>query len=226
MGRNPAFAALALLLTIFTGLYLSSATAQESKEETKSPVERLEVQTRELLSGLDEQQLRFVYATRMRDGSLRAVQYIQGMVSSAVEKCGEAQPDMKEDLESRYTRWWGTLAPIMDEARDKLQKTISAQEEIPEEDILLHLKLVDEAASHTRARSEREIVTTREACQYLLENMDKTEENLGKQLRETLASIPLPQSQDTETGQDAPEKEGAPAEIEDAEDQEPESESL
>jgi hypothetical protein len=53
---------------------------------------------------------------------------------------------------------------------------------------------------------EKEFVTDREACQYLLDNMDKTEANLKKQLKDTLASIEIPSMEEQTKTQDSGEE--------------------
>ncbi len=179
-------------------------TTIETKETTNDstdPVKRLAKNTDELLSGMDEEELKFIYATRMRDGIIRAVKYIQGMVSGAAEACETAQPDMQDALEERYQRWWEVLSPLLAQAEAHLNKTIENQDLIEPDKIHKHLEMVKEAAEYTRGKIEKKYVTDREACQYLLENMDVTEENLSRQLRETLSSIPVPEGKNLPSGE-------------------------
>lgn len=193
------FAAALICLVCLSG---SCAFAQEeaAKEKSASPVELLEANTKELLDGLGDEGLKTVYTARMRDGVIRAVYYIQKMVSGAVGACGEAQPDMKEPLEARYAKWWGTLAPLLEQAESHQSRTIEGQNVVPADKITGHLEMVSEAAEYTQGRLEKKYVTDREACQYLLDNMDVTEKSLSGQLRDTMGEVPIPGEDDGDAG--------------------------
>ncbi|NCC22737.1 MAG: hypothetical protein EOM26_09795 [Alphaproteobacteria bacterium] len=201
--RKPASALATILFLLAMMLVVSPASAQEPSERA-DPIQQLELQTDALLQGLNEEELKYVYATRMRDGTLRAVRYIRGMVSGAVDACGAAQPDMKQALEERFAQWWETLGPLMAEAEENLDRTIADHSVPSPKAIRDHLTLVDKAAAFTRAKTERKYVTTRDACQYLLDNMDKTEEDLARKLQETLVSIPLPEKKKDTKEDNAP----------------------
>jgi len=168
-------------------------------------IEQLKQNTDELLSGLDEEGLKLVYSTRMRDGVIRAVQYIQEMVSGAVGACGQAQPDMKVPLDQRYEKWWGTLGPLLEKAEAYTKEKIDSQDAVPPEKIYQHLDLVSETAEYTRSKVEKQYVTDRDACQYLLDNMDVTERDLSKQLNDVMTAISLP---DTSKAKEAQEQKG------------------
>ncbi len=172
---------------------VSTSIAEETAKHTNDPIGRLSANTGELLNGLDEEGLKFVYSTRMRDGVIRATHYIQGMVSGAVEACSKAQPDMEKPLRERYSRWWGAVEPPLKEAEAHTKKTIAEQKLVAPDKIIEHLNLVKEAADFSQSKVEKQYVTDRDACQYLLDNMDVTERTLTSQLKDTLSAIPLPE---------------------------------
>jgi hypothetical protein len=208
MKRVFFFSALSLLILslLASPVMITAPAFAKSNKDSPNPVQRLKKQTDELLDGLDEKGLKFIYATRMRDGAIRATHYIKGMVSGATEACGEAQPDMKNDIENRYEKWWAAIKPLLDEAEKHMDETIKSQDVIEQKKIYDHLALVREAALYTRSKVEKEFVTDREACQYLLDNMDKTEANLKKQLKDTLASIEIPSMEEQTKTQDSGEE--------------------
>ncbi len=177
---------------------VQAAQEKPSKDNKPAdPIEKLSLNTKELLEGLDKDRLELVYATRMRDGIIRAVHYIHKMVSGAVDACKQAQPDMKEDLENRYRKWWATLEPLLEKAEESTKEKIEAQDDIDPDRIYHHLELVQEAAEYTQGKVEKEFVTDRKACQYLLDNMDVTEKDLSRQLKQSMETIKLPE-RDTE----------------------------
>jgi hypothetical protein len=163
-----------------------------AEAQSTNPVETLRVETDRMLKGLGEEELKFMYATSMRDGAVRAVIYIQDLVAGAVEACGEAQPDMKESLETRYKQWREAIDPRLEQAQANLNETIDSHKKLNAQRIRDHLKLVHEAAEYTRGQHPRDYVTDEKACTYLLENMDKTEQDLSEKLQATLTAIPLP----------------------------------
>lgn len=165
---------------------------EEIKSDNMTPVEALKQNTDELLKDLSDDDLTFVYGARVRDGVIRAVEYTNKMVSGAVTECGIAQPDMKENLDSRYQSWWGVLEPLLKESEDYLNTTIEARNSVSADELKEHLKLVHEAAEYTNSKIEKQFVTDRDACEYLLVNMDLTENGLKTQLLKTMETIPFP----------------------------------
>ena len=139
------------------------------------------------LEGAEKTHFNLAYSNHSLIGTVRTV---QNDVSNAITACGENNPEMRGQLNARFTTWNEAISPIMLEAQGHLDNMIIAQTYAPEADI----KGVFKVMSDTRAKAQTEIekipVTTPEACQYLLDKMDETQISMAGLLRRTLISTP------------------------------------
>ncbi len=181
-----------IYLTVLFSFFLLTVPAA-AEEQEKTPLDILEQQTLEMIESMEEPKLEYIYAVRSRDGIIRAVHVIRRDVGKAIDACSESQPDMEDALRGRFSEWKGAVEPILDEAEQGLQESIDAQHFIPADELREHLALVKKAAEYTESKVEKTPVTDKDGCQYLLDNMANTQENLTQLLQETLASIPLPE---------------------------------
>ena len=79
----------------------------------------------------------------------------------------------------------------MSEAQGHLDNMVLVQTYAPAKDIRGVFKVMDDARDKAETEIKKIPVTTPEACQYLLDKMDETQENMVKILRLTLTSHPL-----------------------------------
>ncbi len=119
---------------------------------------------------------------------IRAVEIVQEDVEKAVQSCGENNPDMKSEMNSRFEEWDSEIEPIKKEAKVNLNNMILAQDYATEnaiEDIFTHAEI---ARDLTENQIEKIPVTTPEACEFLLNKMNDTQNDLLTLLRQTLTS--------------------------------------
>lgn len=167
-----------------------SAPAEDSQAET--PLDTLRLYTFELIDGMTEKQLQYVYVIRTRHGIVRAVEVVRRDVGKAVGLCGKAHKDMKTPLEARFTRWKDTVNPLLEDAQNVLERDIANQDFVKQDKIRKLLTLTTKAGDYTDSRTVKEIVTTPEACEFLLKNMDLTQKDLPELLRASLNDLKVP----------------------------------
>ncbi|MFK7839502.1 MAG: hypothetical protein AB8B83_04155 [Bdellovibrionales bacterium] len=121
---------------------------------------------------------------------IQVVEGVREQVALAVEKCGEANPDIKDAIDARYDSWDGALKPIIKDAEANVENMILAQDYAKKRDLKNVLKFVDDARESKDGDIEKFPVTTPKACDYLRVKMDETEETLSRLLESTLVSLP------------------------------------
>ncbi|MCB1651956.1 MAG: hypothetical protein KDI46_07890 [Alphaproteobacteria bacterium] len=121
---------------------------------------------------------------------IKVVEQVRGSVSEAIEACGKANPEMKDPLDKRFGEWKTAVNPILDEAQANIDNMMIAQDYAKKKDIKALFKLVDQERKKNNKRIERVPVSTPEACEFVLKQMDQTQEGMSALLRQTLVSLP------------------------------------
>ena len=106
------------------------------------------------------------------------VKMVQGDVSTAIKKCGENNPDMKDKLDTRFKDWRGAIDPVIKQAEDKIDAMVKAQSYAKPKELRAIFSAIDDTRKKAQSRIEKIPVTTPEACGYLLEKMDETQESM------------------------------------------------
>lgn len=111
-------------------------------------------------------------------------------IGNAVKSCGKNNPAMKDQMESRFKQWQDAVNPIIKAAEKNLETELNNQKVVELSAAKNIFKLQDEAYAHNEKMTTKQVVTTAEACQGLLDSMDRTEDNMISLLEQTL----LPES--------------------------------
>ncbi|MCB9983584.1 MAG: hypothetical protein H6861_07950 [Rhodospirillales bacterium] len=182
---------------ILIGGASSPVRAEEKAQEQPSKNAVLEAAA-EIMKGLDEPSKRHFSVMYGNYNLIQVVETVRESVELAVEACGEANPDLKEPLETRFDEWKAAVKPVMEEADANVGNMILAQDYAKPKDLKKFFKLVDK----TRREKEKEIdkvpVTSQEGCQTLLENMEATQPEMIRLLNTTLVSLPMVMRQQEE----------------------------
>ncbi|MCB1721556.1 MAG: hypothetical protein H6860_02275 [Rhodospirillales bacterium] len=187
--------------------------AEDKTEEAPKKNEVLEAADA-FMKDLDERSRRHFSIMYGNYNLIKVVESVRENVEMAVDACGEVNSDMKEPLETRFDEWKAAIKPIMEEADANVGNMILAQEYAEPREIKKFFKLVDKARKDKDKEIEKVPVTSPEACQTLLENMDKTQPEMTRLLKTTLVSLPMvmqqqDQVQKEEEARVAAEKEAA-----------------
>lgn len=182
----------------------------------------------EITEGLGEEEKKHFFMASNNHNLIGTVRMVQGDVGNAIKKCGENNPDMKDKLAARYAEWNDAVNPVLKEADDTLGNMIVAQSYAKPKDLKELFEAMDDTREKAQSRIEKIPVTTPEACQYLLEKLNETQESMLTILHATLvnpAQIPVNESSEPAAGEEAgsekppaaePEKKGEDAKPADA----------
>jgi hypothetical protein len=111
-------------------------------------------------------------------------------IGDAVKSCGKNNPGMKDKMQSRFKQWQDAVNPIITAAEKNLDNELNSQKVVEVSVAKNIFKLQDEAYAYNEKMTTKQVVTTAEACQGLLDSMDRTEDNMITLLEKTL----LPES--------------------------------
>lgn len=160
-------------------------------------------QTKKIAEGLSPEEQKHFFILYNNYNMIGTVKMVQGDVGNAVKACGESNPDMKGKMDARFKTWSEAIDPIVKESEGHVDNMVIAQEYAKPKEIKDIFKGLDETRVLANAQVEKTPVTTKEACEYLLNTMDDTQENFAKLLRSTLMSAPAIAPKDKAKDEDA-----------------------
>lgn len=158
---------------------------------------------------------------------IQTVKMVEKDVARAVKECGKNNPDMKKAMDERFDGWKGAVDPIIKDADANVDNMIAAQDYAKPKQIKKILKGLDESREHTNKQIEKIPVTTPEACDYLRNKMDETQESMVGLLQATLtpySQIFPEDGNNKEEAKEEPEEEEKTSEPEAAADEKKQSE--
>lgn len=189
-----------LLFCMIVSMAVSPAFADEKDDAF---VKKTQAELEALMKRVGEEEQRHFYTIYSNYNLIGTVQVVQRDVGKAIAKCEENNPDMKDDLEARHASWLSVVDPLIKDARASIDNMVIAQDYVSKE----FFERVFAAVDQTRRRTQDEInkipVSTPEACTYLINKMDETQEKMVSMLRSTLISYPQALKSDAETKPDA-----------------------
>ena len=127
---------------------------------------------------LNNDQAKTLYEIKQAHGIVQSVRAVNRDVSAAVDACGTNNPGLKDDMSTRYQKWWKNIQPVTDQTEKKMNDAIDQQDFLPAGDIRNYLDLIVKAADFTESQYPKTPITTEDACKSLLKSMDNTEQTL------------------------------------------------
>jgi len=188
-----------LLALVILGVAPLPAFAQDDKAGDAEPKNEVLEAAREFMKDLDEPSQRHFSVFHGNYNLIKVVETVRESVDEAVDGCGDANPDMKDALETRFDEWKDAVKPVLEDADANVKNMILAQDYAKPKDLRKFMKMIDKARKKQSKDVKKVAVVTPEACQNLLEKMDDTQPNMIKLLQATLVSLPQSmQAQDDE----------------------------
>lgn len=185
-------------LYLCAGLFLSGAHAKEVTEQSKAQdsaekptlqdteaLRDLEDYTSELLNGLAPPQAQYLYNIRQEFGVIRSIRIAQEDIGRAVVSCAEKHEETADEIKARFDQWTETIEPEINRAKQALEAAIERQVFRPTSRVNSLLEKLDAAFAERDAQMNKVPVTTKKACEGLLNSLDQTQKDLGKILEET-----------------------------------------
>jgi len=164
----------------------SVSAEDEVDESTVSVREKVEGFT----EGFDEASEKHFYALYGSYNIIKVVEDVRTQVEGAVAQCGDANPDIKDKMDSRFKVWDEEISPIMKDANANVKNMTIAQDYAKPREIRKLLKFIDKKRESKNEDIKKYPVTSVEACEDLHDKMDDTQENLAALLQTTLISLP------------------------------------
>ena len=160
----------------------------ESKKVT--PLARWITAENAMIDPLNDLDKESIFLLRNKYSVIRVIGVVERDVGNAVSACGKANPDMKEKMDARFNDWKNAVNPIIDQAKKQFESDVENQTIVDKAQFKKVLKLNDEAYQYGEKQVTKTPVSTKDACEDLLDSMDDTESDMIDLLQETL----LPES--------------------------------
>ncbi len=158
--------------------------------EAGNPVQEWIAAENKLIDTLSAKDQKTFYIMRNKYGVIRSVRIVERDVKNAVKECGKANPDIKSTMDGRFKEWQDAVLPTIDLAEKFFNEEVDAQKVVFPSDFRHVLKLNDKAYEYGESKVEKQPVSSKEACQGLLDSMDRTENKMVELLQDIL----LPES--------------------------------
>jgi hypothetical protein len=158
----------------------------EQEIEKETPITKWIDSENEVLNSLSKESQQVFFILRNKHSMMRSVDIVKRDVKNAVQKCSDKNVDMAEDMQTRYKKWSESIDPILNDAQEFLELELKEQQFFDVADYRRVVKMNDDAYEFSESKVKKQIVTTPEACQNLLESMDRTEEQLIDILQDAL----------------------------------------
>lgn len=164
--------------------------AAAKKPDDSNPVQDWIAAENKLIDTLSARDKQSFYIMRNKYGVIRSVRIVRRDISNAVQACGKDNPGMKADMKNRFKAWENAVLPVIEMAEKYLEEEIETQQVVFPSDFRHVLDLNDKAYEFGEKHVEKTPVTTEEACEGLLDSMDRTEDRMVELLQDML----LPES--------------------------------
>ncbi len=169
--------------------------AQGKSPENKAPepspgMKDLQKSIGKMTMDMDGLQRRHFFMIYNNNNIISAVKTVRTDVKNAVAACGKNNPDLQKPLDLRFADWESTVSGLLEKAEANRDGLIAAQDYAKPEAIRAINKKADELREETQMKIEKTPVTTKEACDYLLNKMTETQDALSNLLRQTLITFP------------------------------------
>lgn len=161
--------------------------AEKAAQEAQAVYDKMD----EIIDGKGKNIKRHFRMMNTNHNIIETVKIVRTDVGNAIKKCGENNADMKPALKARYKEWNDVIDPVMTESEGHLRNMKKVQNYASVKDIDYVFKGLNKIRKDTNDQIKKIPVTTPEACEFLLEKMDETQDNLKKLLRRTLITMPM-----------------------------------
>jgi hypothetical protein len=162
----------------------------KAKDGPSGPVKEWIDAENAMIDKLSKAQKESIFILRNKYSVIRVINVVERDVGNAVKSCGKNNPDIKKQMDDRFTQWKNAVNPIIKTAQKQLDSDIDAQKIVAPKEFRSVMKLNDKAFEYGEKQIQKTPVTTKDACGDLLNSMNKTEDDMIKLLRQTL----LPES--------------------------------
>lgn len=164
---------IALLVLIFA---LPASAEEKAVPPMTETVKKLDMRTEAMLKNLDSNQMKQFQLIRGTHGTIRAVEHTQNIIGEAIASCGKENPEMKDELDQRYTAWRQGIMPTMEASKKRLQEMVLSQSFAKAKAVYSYLKLYDQVSTEQDIKTYP--IKDEGECKSLLRNMDRKQDDI------------------------------------------------
>jgi hypothetical protein len=150
------------------------------------PAEKLDQQAELMMKDMDAEEAKQFAVIRTGHGTLRAVEDVQGALDRGIKSCVTNNKDMAKDLNTAWASWQGAINPVLQAGHTRVKELVGAQKFATPKKVNAYLASFD-AVIKSRQQGINEVpVSSAEACQDLIKNLEETKALMPKLITETL----------------------------------------
>ena len=169
------------------GFNMKASDEKELKSVTKTtPITDWIDAENQMLDTMNLSSKEVFFIMRNKHSVIRTIEVVRRDIQKAVKACGKENKGLKNPMRDRLKDWENAVNPIIKNAREFLETELKEQEAFHLTDYRHVMRLNDKAFRYSDSKVEKTVVTTPEACQGLLDSMDRTEDELIRLLQEIL----------------------------------------
>lgn len=144
-----------------------------------------------LSENLNEEQSQHFWALYTNANIIDSVHFMKSKTKDGVDECAARHDSLKTSLLNGYFEWEEAINESAGEAQGHVDNMIVIQDYLPQQDIKDLIALAQDTRVETNEEQakNKELVTTREACNHLLKALPNTRERMVALLRSTLRSV-------------------------------------
>lgn len=162
----------------------------QAEQEASQKAQSLNTKLLDIVGKLDDQSKKHFFLIYHNHNLISTVKTVRADVSNAIEACSKKNPMMETSLKKRFTAWNNAVSEQLSTAEAYRDNMIIAQAYHDPGAIKNLLSDADTLRGETNQRMEKIPVTSKEACEYLLNKMDETQETMSALLQSTLVNLP------------------------------------
>lgn len=159
-------------------------------EDLKKTIVESQEAIEDFSDGLSEEAQRHFAIIYNTHNVIGVVEMVEDSLGKAVEACGAEHPGMKPDIDQEFKAWQQSVEDVKGEARANIENMIIAQDYASQDKIGTLLDQADAARIAGNNAIEKKPVTTRKACDNVMQKMSETKDRMIDLLRRTLVSFP------------------------------------
>ena len=173
-------------LLVLVSFSTAALAETEGKSFKPTPITEWVSAENKLIKALPYENRKVFFVMRNKHSVMRSIDIVHRDIKNAVKACGKENKDLKKPMRDRLKQWEKAVFPIKKDAKKFLEKELKEQEAFHVSDYRHVMKLNDKAYKFSESKIEKTPVTTKEACESLLNSMDRTEDTLVSLLQEIL----------------------------------------
>lgn len=156
------------------------------KKTEKTPLDEWRAAENAMIDKLDDKGKETIFILRNKYSVIRAIGVAERDVGAAVKACGKQNPDIKDKMDARFAQWQDAVKPIVSTAEKSLKSEVEKQKLVKPSEFNNVIKLNDAAFKYGDERTVKKPVSSKKACEELVDSMDDTEDRMIRLLQNTL----------------------------------------